>query len=62
MRPRRSLLFMPGNDLHKIQKATTLSVDSIIMDLEDAAALNRKAEARTTVVEALSTLEDAGSV
>ena len=56
-RPRRSLLFMPGNDLHKIQKATTLPVDSIIMDLEDAAALNRKAEARTTVAEALSTLD-----
>ncbi|CAN5416558.1 CoA ester lyase [soil metagenome] len=57
VRPRRSLLFMPGNDLRKIRKATTLPVDSIIMDLEDAAALNRKIEARTTVAEALATLD-----
>ncbi len=56
VRPRRSLLFMPGTDLHKMRKATTLAVDSVIMDLEDAAALNRKEEARTTVAEALNTL------
>ncbi|MCX6044869.1 MAG: CoA ester lyase [Chloroflexi bacterium] len=57
LRPRRSLLFMPGNDMRKIRKATTLPADSIIMDLEDAAALNRKIEARTTVAEALATLD-----
>ncbi len=57
LRPRRSLLFMPGNDMHKIRKATGLPADSVIMDLEDAAALNRKLEARTTVAEALATLD-----
>ncbi len=56
-RRRRSLLFMPGNDMRKIRKATGLPADSIIMDLEDAAALNRKIEARTTVAEALTTLD-----
>ena len=60
VRPRRSVLFMPGTDLRKMQKATTLPVDSIIMDLEDAAALSRKAEARTTVAEALATLDFGG--
>lgn len=57
IRARRSLLFMPGTDMHKIRKATTLPADSIIMDLEDAAALSRKMEARTTVAEALATLD-----
>src|SRR5262245_52535787 len=56
-RPRRSLLFMPGNDMHKIRKATDLPADSIIMDLEDAVALNRKTEARAAVTEALKTLD-----
>lgn len=53
---RRSLLFMPGDSLRKITKATQLEVDSIIMDLEDAVAPNHKEEARRTVVEALQTL------
>ena len=57
IRPRRSLLFMPGTDMHKMRKAITLAADSIIMDLEDATALTRKVEARTTVAEALATLD-----
>jgi citrate lyase beta subunit len=56
MRPRRCLLFMPGDDLKKIQKGITLGVDSIVMDLEDGVALNRKAEARTTIATALHDL------
>lgn len=55
-RARRALLFMPGDDLHKIQKAAALGVDSVIMDLEDGVALNRKAEARATIVQALRTV------
>ena len=55
--PRRSLLFMPGDSLPKIEKAAGWEVDTVIMDLEDGVALNRKAEARQTVAHALGTLE-----
>jgi citrate lyase beta subunit len=54
---RRSLLFMPGDSLRKIEKASTWEVDTIIMDLEDGVAQNRKAEARTTVTDALLNLQ-----
>lgn len=57
MRARRALLYMPGDDLHKIQKAIGLGVDCICMDIEDGVAQNRKAEARATIVEALHTLD-----
>jgi citrate lyase beta subunit len=57
MRARRALLYMPGDDLHKIQKATTLGVDCICMDIEDGVALNQKAFARETIAHALQTLE-----
>ncbi len=53
---RRSLLFVPGDSLRKLSKATQLEADSIIMDLEDGVAFNRKETARQTVVEALGTL------
>jgi len=56
MRARRALLYMPGDDLHKVEKATTLGVDTICMDIEDGVALNRKAEARATIAHALQTL------
>ena len=50
---RRSLLFMPGDSLRKIEKAASWEVDTLIMDLEDGVAQNRKLEARATVAEAL---------
>ena len=56
-RPRRVLLFMPGDDLRKITKGAASGVDSVIMDLEDAVALGRKEPARAVVVEALRTLD-----
>lgn len=52
-RLRRGLLFMPGDDRHKIEKGADSGADAIIMDLEDGVALNRKAEARETVRQAL---------
>lgn len=55
--PRRSLLFMPGDSLPKIEKAAGWEVDTLIMDLEDGVALNRKVEARQTVAQALDALE-----
>lgn len=54
---RRTLLFMPGDSLRKIRKATQLATDSIILDLEDGVALNRKDVARQTIVEALNELD-----
>jgi citrate lyase beta subunit len=48
---------MPGDDLHKIRKATTLGVDCACMDMEDGVALNRKAEARQVIVDALQTVD-----
>jgi citrate lyase beta subunit len=57
MRARRALLYMPGDDLRKIRKATTLEVDCVCMDMEDGVALNRKNEARHTIAEALQTLD-----
>ena len=57
MRARRALLYMPGDDLPKIRKATTLGVDCATMDMEDGVALNRKAEARRVIVQALQTLD-----
>ncbi|HIO17192.1 MAG TPA: CoA ester lyase, partial [Gammaproteobacteria bacterium] len=35
-RPRRSALFMPGDNSRAQQKATGLPADVIILDLEDA--------------------------
>ena len=50
---RRALLFMPGDSRRKIEKGAAMDVDSIIMDLEDAIALNQKDIARESVREAL---------
>jgi len=57
MRPRRALLYMPGDDRHKIEKAAGLPVDTICMDLEDGLALNRKQEGRATIAEALAAID-----
>lgn len=57
MRARRALLYMPGDDLKKINKATTLNVDCICMDMEDGVALNRKEQARLTIQSALRELD-----
>ena len=54
---RRSLLFMPGDDAHKIEKGITSGADAIIMDIEDGTALNRKQAARDTIRKALATLD-----
>lgn len=45
---RRSILFLPASDAHKIQKAATISADALAFDLEDAIAWDQKEAARTT--------------
>lgn len=57
MRPRRALLFMPGDDRRKIEKGASLEVDAVVMDLEDGVAFNRKVVARETVRKALEEIE-----
>jgi len=57
MRARRALLYVPGDDDHKIQKALTLDVDSICLDLEDGVAINSKQKARETISKALQSLD-----
>jgi citrate lyase beta subunit len=57
MRARRALLYMPGDDWYKINKALTLGVDCICMDMEDGVAINRKAEARQSIARALQELD-----
>ena len=53
IRPRRSVLYMPGSNARAIEKARTLPVDGVILDLEDAVAPDAKAQARAQVAEAV---------
>jgi len=57
MHSRRALLYMPGDDRRKIEKATTLGVDCICMDMEDGVAVNRKAKAREVIAQAMKDLD-----
>ena len=45
----RSLLFVPGDSERKFEKARTCGADGLILDLEDAVASSRKADARLLV-------------
>lgn len=56
-RARRALLYVPGNDERKIAKASGLSVDGIILDLEDGVAANCKDEARQGVIKVLQEID-----
>jgi citrate lyase subunit beta/citryl-CoA lyase len=49
MRPRRSVLYMPGSNARAQEKAKGLVADGLILDLEDAVAPDVKAEAREIV-------------
>src|SRR5262245_37464360 len=53
IRPRRSLLFLPGSNLRVLEKAKTLPADGIILDLEDSVAPEAKATAREQVAAAV---------
>lgn len=57
LRPRRTLLYVPGDDWRKITKATTLGVDCVCLDMEDGVALNHKDLARQTIPRALAELD-----
>jgi citrate lyase beta subunit len=52
VRPRRSVLYMPGANTRALEKARTLPADALIFDLEDAVAPDAKEAARANVVAA----------
>jgi citrate lyase subunit beta/citryl-CoA lyase len=54
IRPRRSLLFMPGSNLRALEKARTLPADGVILDLEDAVAPEAKASAREQIAKTIT--------
>ena len=54
IRPRRSVLFMPGSNARALEKAKGIDADTLVFDLEDAVAPDAKAEARELVAAALA--------
>ncbi len=46
IRPRRSVLYMPGSNARALEKAKTLPCDGVILDLEDSVAPETKETAR----------------
>ncbi|SFB90024.1 citrate lyase subunit beta / citryl-CoA lyase [Nocardioides terrae] len=55
--PRRSVLYMPGANERALEKAKTLPVDGLILDLEDSVAPDAKSTARENVVAAVASGE-----
>jgi citrate lyase subunit beta/citryl-CoA lyase len=53
VRPRRSVLYIPGANARALEKGRSLEADSIILDLEDSVAPAQKAFAREQVANAL---------
>jgi citrate lyase subunit beta/citryl-CoA lyase len=57
LRPRRSVLYMPGANERALEKAKGIPADALILDLEDAVAPDAKTEARARVCAAVSSGE-----
>jgi citrate lyase subunit beta / citryl-CoA lyase len=53
LRPRRSVLYLPGSNPRALEKARALPADSLIFDLEDAVAPEVKDSARTSLAASL---------
>lgn len=53
-KPRRSVLYVPGAKPRALEKALTLDVDAVILDLEDSIAPEAKEEARQNIGAALA--------
>jgi len=53
IRPRRSLLYMPGSNPRALEKARSLPADGLILDMEDAVAPDAKQTAREQIAAAL---------
>ena len=57
LRPRRSVLYMPGANERALDKAKSIPADALILDLEDAVAPDAKVEARARVCAAAASGE-----
>ncbi len=55
LRPRRSVLYMPGSNQRALEKVKSLPTDCVIFDLEDSVAPDEKKAARDQVIAALKT-------
>jgi citrate lyase subunit beta/citryl-CoA lyase len=53
MRPRRSVLYLPGDNDRALEKARSLPADSIIIDLEDSVSPTNKEKARNQAIAAI---------
>ena len=53
LRPRRSVLYMPGSNQRAMEKAKQLAADAVVLDLEDSVGPEKKIEAREQVVAAV---------
>ena len=56
VRPRRSVLYMPGSNARALEKAKSIAADALILDLEDAVAPEAKEAARAQVCAAVKAL------
>jgi citrate lyase subunit beta/citryl-CoA lyase len=54
LKPRRSVLYMPGSNARALEKAKTLDVDSLIFDLEDAVSPDAKQQAREQITQVVN--------
>jgi citrate lyase subunit beta/citryl-CoA lyase len=54
LRPRRSVLYMPGANERALEKAKGIDADALILDLEDAVSPDAKSEARDRVCAAVT--------
>lgn len=54
IRPRRSLLYMPGSNPRALDKARSLPADGLILDMEDSVAPDAKELAREQIIAALA--------
>jgi citrate lyase subunit beta / citryl-CoA lyase len=52
-RPRRSMLYVPGCNLHYLDRARTLPADSVILDLGDPILIDCKIQSRENIVAAV---------
>src|SRR3954447_27017403 len=53
VRPRRSVLYMPGSNPRALEKGRQLPADALILDLEDAVAPDAKPQGRDAIRDAL---------
>ena len=53
IRPRRSVLYIPGSNMRALEKGKTLPADALVLDLEDAVAPDVKEQAREQLIAAV---------